>query len=358
MSDEILPLDPNRSKEEKEAFDNLQKAFNSMLPFVPGTALNKSESDGYKGIQSKEIPPEVLKEAEIEKNKVLTPVDLVKSDKPILKVPETVDFAALPLERQQAITKAINRAKEQLGELQTHSPTQTQEQVDLALKVSKTIDSSKSESATKGSKILNNLAGLDKEKEPDKPKKEEDKLPTSGAAEESKVCQHCGWERDRPDPEELSEVDKGNFVQSILGQIPFRKRYKLLGGNVLIEFRNLDSYESDIIWMQTSLDAKAGDILDEAKYIRTLADYRMCLGLALVKIGSNTYKFPDSLEEWNLDPKSPTKGLKELVAQIYKTALKSESLRHAVASQFFRFQRLVERLEAHVDRPDFWKAIE
>lgn len=195
----------------------------------------------------------------------------------------------------------------------------------------------------KGKELINEL----KEKIKDKP--------TSSGALELTNCPHCGWKLDRADPEDPSDVDKANFVQSILGQIPFKKAYSLLNDKLVVEFRTLTSEESDLVFTQASYDAQQLQISDEGKYFRTIADYRLCLGLACIKFQDKTTRFPESLDDWKLDaPKDRNTKLKPLTIKLYSSELKLESLRRAISTQFFRFQRLVEKLEAHVDSPDFW----
>jgi hypothetical protein len=297
--------------------------------------------------------PEAIAEAKRLEQEVLavelTPEDLVGSSEPVVKLPPTVKMSDLPPDRQRAIMESLERAKNITKEMKVKTPPKPLQETE---KVKAYVPPTDPTESDKSADILADVAGMKKDAKPSDP-------PTSsGATEPPKTCQHCGWTLDKPDPEDPSDVDKANFIQSILGQIPFRKRYTLLDGQMIIEFRTLDSRESDMVWTQTAYDAQNNEIIEEGHFFRTMIDYRMCLGLSMLKSGKITRTQPDSIEDWEGLEKPPLKAtkLKQITNIVYSDILKLESLRRAVALQFFRFQRLVERLECHIDNPDFWRA--
>jgi hypothetical protein len=110
---------------------------------------------------------------------------------------------------------------------------------------------------------------------------------------------------------------------------------------------------------QVAYDVGKGAVLDEGQYFRTITDYRMCLGLSVFKNGSEIIELPDTIDDWKAD-EVPAKATKliHIVPVIYDRVIRVESIRRAVAACFFRFQRLVEHMEAHFDDPNFWPAIE
>jgi hypothetical protein len=185
-------------------------------------------------------------------------------------------------------------------------------------------------------------------------------MPGTGSGIEQPFCQHCGWDLKKQDPGQLEELDKLGFLQSVLGQIPFYKSYDLLGGRLTVTFRTLTSEESDMAFTQIAWDAGRGEILDEGQYFRTLADYRMAMGLSAIRtVDGVVHNLPDSMDKWETDAVQPkATKLVHIVPWIYKNVLKSESVRRAVATCFYRFQRMVEHMEAHFDDPNFWQAIE
>lgn len=185
-------------------------------------------------------------------------------------------------------------------------------------------------------------------------------VPGAGAIAPKTHCQHCGWDQSREDPGPTEEIDKLSFLQAVLGQIPFKKSYDLLNGRLQIVFRTLQSEESDMTFTQIAWDTGRGEILDEGQYFRTMNDYRMVLSLSEFRsMDGKTFHLPGSIEEWQTE-KVPLKATKlvHIVPWMYDNVLKSESVRRAVASCFFRFQRMVEHMEAHFDDPNFWPAIE
>lgn len=182
-------------------------------------------------------------------------------------------------------------------------------------------------------------------------------VPASSAAPEKHFCAHCGWDQARPD-EDVDEQDKLVFLQSVLGMQRYRKAYRLLGGRLTVVFRTLTAAESDACFTQAAYDNEGGGIVDAGQYFRTVHDYRLCLGLAHIDYGQKKFDLPE-MDGYQTDPppKNATK-LKQIVPFVYDRVLIQESVRRACALAYYRFQRLVERLEARVDDPNFWPAIE
>lgn len=187
---------------------------------------------------------------------------------------------------------------------------------------------------------------------------EPEALPSAGTDQPPLNCPHCGWDQKNIDPETPSDTDKLNFLQSTLGQTRFYKEYDLMGGHVKVAFRTLTSEEADMCYTQAALDAEAGLINDFGKYLRTLADYRLCLGLFRLDTGRYKHELPD-MDGYKTDmPGKKETKLKQIVPHIYDKVLVQEPIRAACAAAFHRFQRMTELLVAHVDDPNFWSAIE
>ena len=361
-----LPLDPNRSAEERQAFEALAAFFDKMVPFKPGQPLTQHAGQ-YVPVQGVVEDPEAqakLKAAQEEAMAEKTPAEILGSTEPVFQLPKPVNFDDLPPDRQKAILEAIERGRELTKDLQSMQPTKSLGEIETERKIEAAQAAAnvpRVANPAMGADILADLAGLNKgDKKPAAAAPASEEPPTSsGATEQPKLCPHCGWDQERPDPEEPSDIDRANFVQAVLGQIPFRKRYELLNGRLIVEFRNLTAKEADLVWTQTGFDSQNNEIMGEGQFFRTLADYRMCLGVASLRTPQGVVELPETVDDWDTEPLPPrTTKLKHITNHIYENVLKSESLRRAVATQFFRFQRLVERLEAHVDAPDFWSAID
>ncbi len=197
---------------------------------------------------------------------------------------------------------------------------------------------------------------------PPEPKKEEPKLESTSSGGEVKItnCPHCGWKVDDLNDPDPSSEDKLSFVQAVLGGTRFKKRYDFFDGNLVIVFRSLSTLEADVAFTQTAYDARQNGFLDEGQYFRTLMDYRLCMGIESIASSEGKFEVPETLtDDFKTDkpPKNATK-LTYIVPYIYETVLKTENLRRTIGAAFYRFQRLVEKLEVRADDPNFWKATE
>ncbi len=195
----------------------------------------------------------------------------------------------------------------------------------------------------------------------DEPKPEpesvEEKPVSAGGAELPTNCQHCGWKLNVPE-NEPSREDRLSFLASVLGQTRWRKEYTFMDGGAAVIFRTLTTEEADLAFTQTAFDAQSGKILDEDRYFRTLMDYRLAMSLEKLRLKDKTILVPEiGSSEYKTD--TPPKGATKLIyvlPWIYDNVLSTEQLRRIAGSNLFRFQRLVEQLEARVDDQDFWKA--
>lgn len=202
---------------------------------------------------------------------------------------------------------------------------------------------------------------------PAAPPAEEDDPPapppmTTGAATDR--CQHCGWRRDVPEPSTQPAIeDRRDFLQALLGGIRYKKAYSFLGGQLRVVFRTLTTAEADMAFLQAAIDnsqtAGDDDAGGEARFMRTLTDYRLCLSIDSLTRPDGVEEMPSGLDDWQTDP--PPKGqtkLRQILPYIYEHVLPIESARRVVGSQFFLFQRQVELMEAHILDSDFWTATE
>lgn len=188
----------------------------------------------------------------------------------------------------------------------------------------------------------------------------------TGLLKKHQECPHCGWDQDKPEPAEMpSSTDKSAFLQSVLGQIRFKKSYSLLGDKVVVVFRTLKAEEADLCMTQTVIDmAKTAQADNEVAFWRTVADYRLAISIDSVYIDGRgkIYTAPEDIwtgfeiaEEEK--PKDST-ILPLIVQYIYSNILVLESLRRAIGVNCFNFHRMVEFMEARVLDTNFWKATE
>lgn len=326
-------------------------------PFKPGTVIEQV-GDSYRAV---DIPQELTKVTPEQLKVMAEKPDEDKINRHIkpVEIPKPVNYRDLPEDKKRAIEEANALAAEKLFQagLKSQAAPEVipQPQQDIPKNAGLPADIADGPDIKA---FMKNVEERQATLAQDQPK-DVNELPSAGGMEEPTHCQHCGWERSRPDPENPSELDKLNFIQSVLGQISFKKSYDLLNGRVQVVFRTLSSSESDMAFTQVAYDVGRGEVLDEGQYFRTITDYRMCMGLSALKSGSEAIELPDSVADWQTDgvPAKATK-LIHIVPVIYERVLRTEPIRRAVAACFFRFQRLVERMEAHFDDPNFWPAIE
>lgn len=180
-------------------------------------------------------------------------------------------------------------------------------------------------------------------------------------------CSRCGFPKHLSDPIEVTEQDKDDFVQCMLGQKQFEKVYRLFGGKLAIKVRSLMPYEADLIWAQISADYHRGRLktaIDERDFHNR---YRTCLQVIGISGLNRPVVLPQSYEEWEkvLGGPSINRGQQgdnpdTLIRLIYDTLQKklavSESIHRTLAGTVVQFNQLQIKLEANSQNPDFWKA--
>lgn len=192
------------------------------------------------------------------------------------------------------------------------------------------------------------------------------------------VCGHCGWDQANPLIEEPEHQDKLIFLQAIIGQKVFSKRYFVFDNNLRITFRSLTVKEIDFLYAEAFRAQKAG-------FIETASDYyeylnRQRLFLQIVGLSANNaglhITLPDGLSPetnscatnfWNqflikeklFNAEEPEQGLMQKIQDyILTNVLKTEHLQRVVNHTCLKFNKLVTKLEANVDNENFWKATE
>lgn len=209
------------------------------------------------------------------------------------------------------------------------------------------------------------------EEEEEKDDEEEPDMP----ATVNHVCKMCGWDQSIPAIPEPPHQDKIAFLQAVIGQKVFSKRYTLFGGELKVTFRTLTIKEIDALYQETFKAQKAGVIVTTADYYEYLNRLRLYLQITSMSATSSALhiKLPDGLtEETHPGVKSYWKSFlkeqkkfddsKSLIEQIADyvifEVLKTEHLQRAITHECNKFNKLVAKLEACVDNPDFWKETE
>lgn len=196
------------------------------------------------------------------------------------------------------------------------------------------------------------------------------------------ICVQCGWDQERPTIPEPEHQDKIAFLQAVLGQKVFSKRYAVFGGNLRLTFRTLSIREIDALYQETFRAQKAGLVTTAADYYEFLNRLRLYLQLTAmssaqtamqIKLpeGLNRETHPGAASYWEdflrdkgiyrepspEQPDTPTL-LMQIQDYILTNVLTTEHLQRVVTHTCNKFNQMVVKLEASVDNPDFWKETE
>ena len=273
---------------------------------------------------------------------------------PPLQVPRPVDLQDLPEEKRAVLQEALQQAARQQASPQPAAmPQQPGEGVVEAIQAAQGVGG-------KEIRIENDLDEKPAAPPPQPPPLESPEeaprqAPSAETAPEHEgACPYCGWDLSIRDVVEVSESDKDVYAAARLGGRGFQKVYELLGGRLQITFRELYIYEIDACYRRCYLDRKAGKIVTASDFSEELHRYQLALQIAEIRGGEDLTQFPESLKEWG-DP-----GDDELLVRVrdkvFGEVLRTESMLRIVSGSLFHFRRLLARLEANADRPDFYRA--
>ena len=170
-------------------------------------------------------------------------------------------------------------------------------------------------------------------------------------------CPRCGWDVHIPHDVKITDLDKEDFLVSVLGNKRFYKTYDLFGGRMVVRFRSVTADENAQIYRQIALDQQNGVIETRGEWVVKLLDYRMACALAQVtdRDGKILHAFPEL-------PGAPTgKDQTNILSQydlLAQTVLAQEATRRLLCLHLRDFCRLTEALEAMALDSNFWKGID
>jgi hypothetical protein len=321
----------------------------------PGTVLTEIEKEGLKKLGIVDDPTKLPSDIASKIHSAMVdaekqPVEL-PSVKP-LQMPETVDFDDLPEEKKRSIAQFIKEAAEERKKQSDKPVTKSDPPLDPKI--------------FKQPEVIDDLIDDKPNKEPVNKPVEEPKLPDDDSDLLAKnsivVCPHCGWDTRKEDLVNITEDDKLDFVQSILGGIRFKKVYELFGGRLKVTFRALTSAESDTAYKQLIIDAQndvqSKIIGDSSFYWRTLMAYRSVMGVEKIESDVNIIEVPPVLEievDEEDYPKPNTK-IYALFDKLVEQIMPTEMMRSTITHVYTEFQTLCEKLQTMSESPDFWKA--
>lgn len=180
-------------------------------------------------------------------------------------------------------------------------------------------------------------------------------------------CPHCGWDQAVPDDAGVTPGDKTTFLHAVLGEKPFTKDYPLYGGQVTVTFRTLTAQEIDTVFAQVFHEKKKGEIVTDMDFYEKVNRYRLYLQVQTVRSNAFQHDFPagfttrtnpgaDSHYELPANLPEGETGLRLVEEHVRGAALKTETMTRTVTLASRTFNRVVAKLEAFADNPDFWHA--
>lgn len=188
----------------------------------------------------------------------------------------------------------------------------------------------------------------------------EEKKPEAGFDPPLVRCPHCEWDLRIRDPIEVTDADKQRFLQGILGQVPFQKKYDVFGGAISTIYRSLTPEELDMCFEQAYRERQQGKYQSPDAYFEVINRYR--LSLQLVSIVNNvdvTHIFPQNIDDWEKKLNSEKSSTGDLVVKricefMFKEVIRTESLNRVLGGLGGQFNSLVAKLEANSHNSDFW----
>jgi hypothetical protein len=186
---------------------------------------------------------------------------------------------------------------------------------------------------------------------------EQSKVPIEAPAQAGN-CSHCGFPVGAIDDVEVTDVDKINFTQTLLGLIPFSKEYTGLGHRMFIHIRSLTVEEADMCFRQVFTDRQKGRTVNAAEDAENLVRYKLVLQLVSIMGPGLNKIMPTTWKDWGVTPTEGDTALIPIWDKFQKEIDTNETIHRLLVGNLIKFNRLVQKLEDNIDNPDFWPAID
>lgn len=198
--------------------------------------------------------------------------------------------------------------------------------------------------------------GTEKATEPaPEPVKEPEKEP---AKLKSPNCPNCGWHLERDDFIEVTREDKIAYLAVVLScdaTNRFVKTVSLFDGALKLTFKTLTVDEAKLALQQVGDDVKVGKIDGRLEFMNVHQEYRLVMTLDAIEIQDRgLVRLPAAIEQ---KPTDNVTALPDILAWLRAEVVVAEHLWMVITEEFFRFQRLTERLEVNAGNADFYNGI-
>jgi hypothetical protein len=147
----------------------------------------------------------------------------------------------------------------------------------------------------------------------------------------------------------VTELDKENFLKSVLTDRPFEEEVSLMNGALLLKLRAMTVQENADVSAQVKLDRKASIAEETDSYYITLSTYR----LALCLVSINGEQFSD-ITKASYKPKNETETYVAARARLCLTWHTAKLA--AYLDAFGSFDAKLIKLSSEVQSPNFWTA--
>lgn len=348
-------------------------AKNEVPDFLPpGTVLTDFEKEGLRKLNvdtSKPIPTGIADQLAAHMQSMAGPVSLHPDVDPnhVLKVPKPVDLAQAPPEKLKQFGEALDALAAMRAE-QAADPSPRAAPASVPT----------SHHPKGGVEFVDDISPGRSAASPQPPARPATPSPTAtgppvpptnapppegaGGLLHPAECPHCGFDLKKADDTPITNEDKINFVQAILGGQRFKQERLLFGGRLKLTFRSLTSRETDMAFRQIVVDAQ-GDLKnrlvnDTPFYWRNLMTYRMLMSIEKVESDVSGVLEVPPIEEIETDPvEFPNTRISYAFDGLVEQICPTEQLRGVIGHAYNEFQAVCDKLQVMAEQPDFWKAI-
>jgi hypothetical protein len=340
--------------------------------FLPvGTVLTEFEAEGLKKLKvdtTKPIPTSIAEQIAAHQAAMAGPVPYhpdVKMDH-VLKLPPVVDVSKAPADKLKGASEALD----------AYAAMRAQAQATPAASV----PSPQPRPPKGGVELVDDLSPRGRPAAPPQPPAQpaqppsptatgsalppSDASPPEGAGGllHPAECPHCGFDLAKADDTPITDADKVNFVQAVLGGKRFKQERLLFNGQLKLVFRSLTAKEVDMAFRQIVVDAQSDLknklVNDTPFYWRNLMTYRMLMSIEKVESDVNGAIEVPPIEEIECDPpKFPDTRLVMVFDSLIEQVCPTEQLRSIIGHAYNEFQAVCDKLQVMAENPDFWKAI-
>jgi hypothetical protein len=190
----------------------------------------------------------------------------------------------------------------------------------------------------------------------------------TGADPRPAFCPHCDHDLSVESVPEPEYGEKMTFLHSVLGQRCYTRDYPLFGGQVTATLRTITVRELDACFKQAFFDVHKRPEATQLDFYEAVNRYRFMLQLQRLRGPDFDHDLPDGLspednpgavatyavpEGWA--PEEGGTALPLVEKHVVENVLKTETLFRVCNTACRQFNRAVAKMEALVDKSDFWK---